>query len=218
MLKKAIIAGASGLIGNELITLLLAEPGYNKVSVLVRKELPVKHGKLVQIVVDFDHLDEYSDKINGDVLFCCLGSTKKKTPDLTDYRKVDHDYPLLLAKICLNNNIGQFHLVSSIGADATSTNFYTKMKGETENDIIKVGLSDLYIYRPSMLTGHRIENRPLEKALTVLMKFIDPLLVGQFKKYKSIAGKTVANAMYKQSLKKEVGTFIYSSDKIKELS
>ncbi|ASU32268.1 Rossmann-fold NAD(P)-binding domain-containing protein [Mucilaginibacter xinganensis] len=217
MLKKAIIAGASGLVGNELLHILLTNPGYDEVLVLVRRELPLKHGKLKQLIVDFDKISDYQAEITGEAFFCCLGSTKKKTPNLADYRKVDHDYPLQLAQIALANGIGQYHLVSAMGAEVKSGNFYMRLKGETEADIINTGLPGLYIYRPAMLTGERTEDRPLERFLTPIMKVIDLFLIGNLKKYRSIAAKTVAIVMYKQSLKNKAGTFIYASDKIKEL-
>lgn len=218
MAKKAIIAGASGLTGSCLLDLLLQQPGYDEALVLVRKELPIKHSKLTQLVVDFDKPESYSAQITGDALFCCLGSTRKKTPDMVDYRKVDHDYPLQLAQIALKNGVSQLHLVSALGANAKASNFYSKMKGETEDDMIKVGLPSLHIYRPSFIAGDRNEKRPVEKFLNKLIKFIDPLLIGKLKKYQSIAAKTIAGAMYKQSLKNETGVHTYSSDKIKELS
>src|SRR5258707_384440 len=124
MTNKAVVAGASGLIGSALFNLLLQQPSYDEVLILVRKELPVNHKKLVQLVIDFDKLDEYAAAITGHAIFCCLGSTKKKTPYLADYRKVDHDYPLQLARIAKQNGVEQYHLVSSIGADAKSSADY----------------------------------------------------------------------------------------------
>ena len=218
VVKTAIITGASGLTGSCLLQLLLDEPGYDEVIALVRKELPIKHHKLQQIIVDFDHLDNYSNAIKGDAIFCLLGSTKKKTPDLAVYRKIDHDYPVKLAEIALRNKIGQYHLMSSIGANGSSSNFYTKMKGQTEQDITDIGLPATYIYRPSFLVGNRKENRPLEKVFVGLMTVINPLLFGGIKKYRSIRIEAVASAMYKQSLKNEPGVQIYESDKIQELS
>ncbi|HWZ22101.1 MAG TPA: NAD(P)H-binding protein [Cytophagaceae bacterium] len=218
MSEKAIIAGASGLIGNSLLQILLSENGYDEVLILVRKELPVQHKKLKQLIVDFNRLNDYSELITGDVIFCCLGSTKKKTPDLNEYRKIDHDYPLQLSQIAKRNNISQYHLVSSLGANETSSVFYQKLKGETENDIINTGIPSLHIYRPSILTGDRKESRPLERIAIAAWKAINPLFVGSLKKYRSIEAATVARTMYKQSLKKEAGSFIYSSDQIQELS
>lgn len=218
MSNKAVIAGASGLIGSKLLEILSQEPFYDEVLILVRKELPVRHKKLVQLVINFDNLQEHAAAITGHAVFCCLGSTKKKTPELTDYRKIDHDYPLQLAQLAKQNGMKQYHLVSSLGANAKSSGFYLKIKGETENDIQKVGLKCLNIYQPSFLTGDRTENRPVERFGSSLMKFIDPLLLGSLKKYRSIPAETVAKAMFNQSLKNEEGIFVHPSDKIKLLA
>jgi len=218
MSNKAVIAGASGLIGSKLLNILLHEPYYDEVLILVRKELPVSHKKLVQLVIDFDNLDEHVAAITGHSVFCCLGSTRKKTPDLTTYRKIDHDYPLKLAQLVKQNDVEQYHLVSAIGANSHSSNFYTKMKGEVEEAIEKVGLKCLHIYQPSVLTGGRKESRPGERFIIGLMKVIDPLLVGGLKKYRSISAGTVARAMFNESIKKQEGVFVHASDKIKLLT
>ncbi|HZY37996.1 MAG TPA: NAD(P)H-binding protein [Mucilaginibacter sp.] len=159
-MAKAVVAGASGLIGGLLVDVLLQSIAYQEVTALVRAELPITNPKLKQVVVDFDNLPDYESEVNGHALFCCLGSTRKKTPDLSVYRKIDHDYPVQLAQIALKNGIQQIHLVSAMGANADSSNFYTKMKGETENDIKNVGLNCLHIYRPALITGNRTEKRP----------------------------------------------------------
>jgi uncharacterized protein YbjT (DUF2867 family) len=218
MANKAVIAGASGLIGSELLQILLQENFYDEVVALVRTELAISHKKLVQLVVTFDKLDEYQSFINGHALFCCLGSTKAKTPDLSAYYQIDHDYPITLAKIAKQNQIKHYHFVSSIGADAKSTNFYTKLKGETEDDLQQIGLTSLHLYRPSLLTGNRKESRFLEKAAAVAMKVIDPLLVGSLYQYRSIPATTVAQAMYNQSLNTDEGVFIHPSNHIKQLA
>jgi uncharacterized protein YbjT (DUF2867 family) len=216
--NKAVLAGASGLIGSKLLEVLLQEDYYDEVTVLVRNELPLKHTKLVQIRLNFDDLEKHALSITGHAFFCCLGSTRKKTPNFTDYRKVDHDYPLHLAQIASKNEVQQYHLVSALGANARSANFYTKMKGETEEDIMKVELPSLHIYRPALLTGDRKEPRAGEHIFTLIMKVIDPLLVGPLKKYQSIPAATVARAMFNQSMKQLEGVFIYPSDEIKNLS
>lgn len=218
MAKKAVIAGSSGLIGSHLLQILLKQAYYDEVLILVRKKLPIEHHKLKQLVVDFEQPEPYKKELNGHALFSCLGSTKKKTPDFNIYRKIDHDYPLLLAQLASQNGIEQYHLVSSIGANINGVNFYTKTKGETEADIAAVGISAVHIYRPSFLAGDRQENRPMEKFLNGLMKVINPLLFGSWKKYQSIEASTVAMAMYQQSIKNATGVFIYESDKIKQLS
>jgi uncharacterized protein YbjT (DUF2867 family) len=218
MANKAIIAGSTGLIGSKLLQILLREPFYDEVLILVRKKIDLQHQKLTQLVVDFDQLDTYAHAINGHALFSCLGSTNAKTPDKVIYRRIDHDYPVQLGQLALQNGIKQYHLVSSIGANAASSMFYPKTKGETEADLQQLGLPGLYIYRPSMLIGDRQEKRAMEKTVTIIFKLIDPLLFGSWKKYRSIKGETVAMAMYKQSTTNNTGLFIYESDQIKQLS
>ena len=218
MANKVIIAGASGLIGSNLLQITLAEPNYDEVLILVRKELPLSNPKLKQLIVDFEQPGTYSAAITGHALFCCLGSTKKKTPNLNDYRKIDHDYPLLLAQMALQNGVAQYHVVSSIGADPKSSFYYTKIKGDMEKDIKSAGLKNLHIYEPATLTGNRNEHRPLENMMVPIIKIFDPLLIGPLKKYRTIPAKTVALAMYNQSLKKEDGLFIYPSNIIKQLA
>lgn len=217
MSKKAIIAGASGLIGSSLVKILLNDPQYSEVLALVRAPLELSNPKFNQIAINFDKLDDYAHLITGDVIFCTLGSTRKKTPDLTVYRKVDHDYPLKLADIAVTNSISQYHLISSIGANPEASNFYSKMKGETESDIKGAGLAGLVIYRPSLLTGNRKESRLAEGIMQGLSKVINPLLIGGLKKYRSIEAETVANAMAKLSHTEIKGIYIYESDDIQAL-
>jgi len=218
MAYKAIITGASGLIGSSLLTILLTEPAYAEITVLVRKKIGITHPKLTEILVDFDKLDDYTGDINGHVLFCCIGTTKNKTPDLKDYYKIEHDYPLTLGQLALKNGVKQYHYVSSIGADKNSSAYYTKFKGQTEYDLQQLNLPTLHIYRPSILAGERKDHRPMEKFVNGLMYIINPLLIGSLKKYRSIPAKTVAMAMYKQSINSDEGVFIHPSDQIKQIA
>lgn len=215
MAHKAVIVGASGLIGRNLVNTLLLTHDYSEVVSISRKKIPVHSGKLKQVIAEFDDVDVYEKYITGHALFCCLGSTKNKTPDKKEYYKIDHDHPVKLAEIAKNNGVEQYHLVSSIGADPSSSNFYLKMKGETEEDIKKVGLPALCIYRPSILVGERTESRQMERMAIKFMLLITPLLVGPFRKYRAIHAKVVAKAMYKTSLKPREGVYIYSSEQIK---
>jgi uncharacterized protein YbjT (DUF2867 family) len=206
--RKAIITGASGLIGSQLLDILLAVETYDEVLILVRKKLNISHIKLTQLVIDFDQMESHAASIAGDAVFSCLGSTQKKTADRTVYYKIDHDYPLRLAKMAQANGVKQFHLVSSIGANPNSKTFYIKMKGETERDINALNMHSIFIYEPSMLTGRREEKRPGEMFFEGLFKIINPLLIGKWKKYRSVSGATVAKTMYEQSLKDEPGKWI----------
>jgi len=217
MSKKAILLGASGLIGSHLLQLLLASSKFSSITIFVRKPLGIKNEKLTEIITDFSQISKLKELITGDFVFSCLGSTKSKTPDLKEYRRIDHDIPVEVAGFAAENSVRQFHLVSSLGANPKASNFYTKMKGETEEDIKQIQIPSIHIYQPSLLRGERKENRLFEKIALQITKLIDPLLTGSLKKYRSIEIEKVAQAMYNQSLKQQMGIFTYQSDQIKEL-
>jgi uncharacterized protein YbjT (DUF2867 family) len=218
MAYKAILAGATGLIGSELLNILLTEPDYDQILVVARKSTGITHPKLKELIINFDRVDDYATEIAGHALFSCLGTTLNKTPDKKLYHKIDHDYPVRLAQLAAQNGVEQYHLVSSIGANSQSSNYYTRFKGETEEDVKLAGVKSVHIYQPSFITGDRKEFRPMEKIFIGLSFVFDPLLVGSMKKYKSIAAKTIARAMFNQSIKNSEGVFVYPSDKIKELA
>lgn len=217
-MKKAIIAGASGLIGNLLCKILLEDNNFSEVTVLLRKPLNYNHPKLKQVIIDYEQISQSSDYINGDVFYSCLGTTKSKTPDLQEYTKIEYDYCLAFADICVEKSIQQFHFISALGANSKSTIFYNKIKGKTEEALIDKGLISLHLYRPSLLTGNRKEFRLGERIAILLMKIINPLLFGPLKKYQSISAKEVARAMKNQTLKELTGIYLYTSDKIKQLA
>lgn len=218
MEKTAIIVGASGLIGTSLLEQLLADQKYKEVLVIVRKKLDSQHPKLRQLIVDFDQLDQHQDEIRADVVFCCLGTTKNKTPDLVQYKKIDYQYPLDIARIAYDNGASQYHFISSIGADASSGIFYTRTKGEAERDLQKIPFESIHIYQPSLLVGKRKEPRTAEGFMIGLMNILNPLLIGGLKKYRSIKVSNIAKAMIAISKKSIKGIFIYPSDKIEEIS
>ena len=214
---EAIIAGATGLIGNNLLQQLLDHPDYTKVTVLVRKKIPLQHPKLEQLVLDFDRLEDYTNEIKGDVVFCTLGTTKNKTPDQEQYRKIDYQYPLDIAFIAQQNGVSQYHLVSALGASEKSAIFYSKLKGEVERDLKTIPFKAIHIYRPSLLDGNRKEHRNAERVMIGLMRILNPLLIGSLKKYRSIKIEKVASAMLRQSVQPLNGIFTYNSDKIELL-
>ncbi|WP_207533493.1 NAD(P)H-binding protein [Desertivirga arenae] len=217
-MKKAVITGATGLVGSLLLQLLLDTDAFEEVLVLTRRPAAFKHPKLRQVVINFDDLEQHREEIKGDVLYFCLGTTKRKTPNREDYKKIEHSYCLKLSRIAKDNNIAQFHYISALGADSRSRLFYSKLKGKTEEDLKKYIVRSLHIYRPSLLRGKRNEFRILEKLFTGFMVTIDPLLIGDLKKYQSIEAIIVAKAMLNQTLKELEGIHIYPSDKIKELA
>lgn len=216
--RKAILVGASGSIGRSLLQDLLNDVHYTEVLVLVRKKLTIQHPKLNQLVIDFDQLSAYAAEIKGNAVFCCLGTTKSQTPDQQQYRQIDYQYPLDIARIALTNGAESYHLVSAMGADETSSFFYNRTKGEVERDLKAIPFKSIHIYRPSLLDGERSQKRFGESMMNKLMHIINPLLVGKWRKYRSIKVGAVAKVMVAQSLNDQKGIFTHPSDQIQALS
>jgi uncharacterized protein YbjT (DUF2867 family) len=215
---QVILVGASGLIGSNLLSLLIESDEISRILLLVRKPQKVSNQKVQELIVNFDELEKFRSEIMGDIIYSCLGTTKAANPDTDQYRKIDLEYPLKLAEIGVKNGISQFHLVSSLCANHTASNSYLKLKGELEKELKQASILSLHIYQPSLLTGNRKESRTLEKLATSAFKLIDPLLIGPLIKYRSIKAETVAQAMLNQSIKNIQGTFTYPSIKIQELA
>ncbi|MFH7016510.1 oxidoreductase [Flavobacterium sp. FlaQc-47] len=194
-MKKAIVYGASGLVGSYIVETLLNNTDYEQVIIVVRKELNIQHPKIKTIIGDFNYLPEVVKDIQTDEVFIALGTTKKKTPDEKLYYQIDHDYPVLAAKLAKENGAKAVFLVSAIGANAKSSIFYTRTKGETEQDIINQNFDRTYIFRPSMILGDRKESRPVEKVFIGIFKFINPLFMGGLSKYKGIEARDIAKSM-----------------------
>jgi uncharacterized protein YbjT (DUF2867 family) len=197
MPSSIIIIGASGLIGKQVLRQSLENPEIRHVIILVRKPFNLKHPKLNEIITDFKDLTELESSIKGDALICCLGTTRKKSPNLEDYKKIDFDLTVNLARIAKQQNVEQIHLISAVGADSESKIFYNRLKGEIEEAIIKLDFSRTFIYRPSLLIGKRNEFRFGELIAQKLMPIIDILLVGSLKKYHSIPANEIAKAVIK---------------------
>jgi len=215
---RALIFGASGLIGSELLKLALNDPYFSSVTIIVRKRLSLSNNKLTEIISTFEELEENQDSLQGDIIFSCLGTTKSKTPDQNEYYKIDHDYPVTASKIAIKNGAKYIHLVSSLGANSSSSNTYLKMKGEIEDDISKLPFLGVHFYRPSLIIGKRKESRPLEGISALIFNIINPLLLGSLKKYQSIKATDIAKAMLSQAKKEIKGIHIYQSNIIKELA
>jgi len=216
--KTALVAGASGLVGRELLQFLLERPVYAEVHLLVRQLLPLTHPKLVQHVVDFDHLDRHRELFGVDDVFCCLGTTIKVAGSQAAFRRVDYEYPLALAQLAQAEGAQQFLLITAMGSDPQSKIFYNRTKGEVEQAIGALALPALHIFRPSLLLGDRQEFRLGERISAVLMKGLGFLFVGGLAKYKAIAGRTVAFAMYLAAQQRRTGSHVYESHRIAQLA
>lgn len=215
--KTALLVGATGLVGGFVLERLLAHPAYSKVEIWVRRELQIGDPKLSQRVVDFEHLDAQALKTGTDEVFCCLGTTIRKAGSQAAFRRVDHDYPLALARLAKAGGADKFLMVSALGADPKSSVFYNRVKGEVEQSVAAVGLPKTYFFRPSLLLGPRTEHRPGEKIGIVLGILIAPLLIGGLRKYRPIHADAVAAAMV-YAANHDVPAGIIKSDEIARLA
>jgi uncharacterized protein YbjT (DUF2867 family) len=216
--KTALVAGATGLIGGELLQLALASGRYDQVTALVRKPIDFTHSKLVQEVVDYEQLSEYSSVVHVDDVFCCLGTTIKVAKTKEAFLKVDKGYPLQLAQLAKEQDASQFLIVTAMGASSSSSVFYNRVKGETEEALKSMGLPALHIFRPSLLLGERKEYRLGERMGTVIAKALRFAMVGGLEKYRPIEAKAVARAMLYVAGTQTGGQHTYASDEIAKLA
>jgi uncharacterized protein YbjT (DUF2867 family) len=195
--KKALLAGASGLIGSMLLPRLLASDHYQQVTVLVRRRLPMEHPKLSQVEADFERLEAYRELFQVDEVFCTLGTTIKKAGSQAAFEQVDLQYPLQLGRLAKACGVRTFLIVTAMGANAQSPFFYNRVKGRVEEQLCGLGLPALAIFRPSLLLGERQEFRLGERIGAAVSQALAFAFVGPLQKYKPIHGETVAEAMFR---------------------
>lgn len=216
-MKTALIIGSTGLIGSHLLELLLASNDYEKVITFVRSASEIKHPKLTQHIVDFDKIETYKDLVQGDDFFCTIGTTIKTAGSKEAFRKVDFEYPSQFAALAAQNKVKQFLIISSLGADVNSGNFYLKTKGEMEEFLKNSSFESVSVVQPSSLLGDRTEFRMAEKVGGFFMKVFSFLFLGKLKKYKPIESTVVAKALLKIAQRNNKGYKIYESDAIQEI-
>lgn len=193
--KTALIAGSTGLTGGYLLNLLFESPNYNKVISLVRKPTGKQNDKLEERLTNFENLESEISTLRADDVFICLGTTIKKAKTQENFKKVDLEYPITIAKTLKQNRAKQLAVVSALGANSKSKIFYNRTKGQMEDALEKVGYENLFILQPSLLLGNRNEFRLGERIGQKVMCIVDPLMVGPVKKYRSINAYDVAYAM-----------------------
>lgn len=212
-MKTAIILGATGLTGSKLLEKLLKDSSFEKIKLFSRSSVNLKDIKIEEHLIDMFQLEDYSHVFSGDVVFCCIGTTKAKTPDKEIYKKIDYGIPVAAAKLAKENNIETFMVISALGADENSRVFYSKIKGEMQRDVLNQNIKNTYILQPSLIVGDRKESRFGENAAEFFMKIFGFLLP---KKYKMIQAETIAKAMQVLA-KKEYSKKIITSEKIREI-
>lgn len=209
----AALIGATGLVGNHLLNELLNDDFFKTVRILIRRPLNVSHPKLEKKIVDFNDSDSVLVALeNSHVVFCSIGTTRKKVKgDLEAYRKIDFDIPVNLARFCKLTGCGKFILVSTLGANSKSRNFYLKLKGEVEDAVAAMDLPSVHFMRPSMLLGERDETRMGEtigKTLMNSLSFIIPA------RYKPVHAKNVAKAMLAAGKSDARGVIIHENQSL----
>ena len=214
MAKTAIILGATGLTGGILLNLLLEDHTYSKIKVFGRASVDITHPKIEEQLLDMLKLQEGVLDFNGDVVFCCIGTTNSKTPDKELYRKIDHGIPVTAAKLCIQNGVDTIVVISAMGANANSNVFYNKTKGEMERDVLREGIKNTYILQPSLIGGVRKEKRFGERMAQVGMGLFGFLIP---KQYKIIQPATIALTMSRLA-EKGYSETIVTSEKIKEIA
>jgi len=214
---RATLIGATGLIGGYLLEEILKDNYFDIVRILVRRPVEQTHPKLEKKLLDFNDTESFRLALeDSDVVFCAIGTTQKKVKgDKAAYRKIDYDIAVNAARYCKMSGCEKFILVSSVGANSKSNNFYLKLKGEIEDAVKAVGLRSIHIMRPSMLLGDRKEFRLGEKIGSPVMKAISFLFPV---KYKPIHAREVAKAMLAAAKKTDDGFFNYEYKSIKHLS
>lgn len=208
MSKTALVAGSTGLIGNQLLELLLSDGHYSKIIAISRKKLAITNAKLVNVVCELSQLASQQDELKANDVFCSLGTTMKRAKSKEAFRAVDFDAPLTLAKISKEQGTGKFLLVSALGADKNSSIFYNQVKGEVEESIRQIGFDACHIFRPSLLIGPRKEQRSGEEAAKIFFKIFGWLVP---KKYQGIESIKVAKAMLAFANENKTGVFVHES-------
>jgi uncharacterized protein YbjT (DUF2867 family) len=216
--RTAIVFGATGLVGSALTEELLREELYVAIKIFVRNKTEYSsEQKIEEHIIDFSKLDEYSGIIKGEDLFICLGTTIKKAGSVAKMEETDRDIPLKIAAIASANEVKRICVISSIGANAASSNYYLRIKGEMEAGILNSKIDSVAIIRPSILLGARKEKRMGEAIGKIFIKIFGFLLSGKFLKYRGIEARNVAVAMVR-IMNNLTGKEIIESDKLQRIA
>lgn len=207
MSKVAGIIGASGLVGNPLLELLLKDDNYQHIYSFSRKSLNLNNPRLTEVIGTLTEEEFWIENYKFvDVMFCCIGTTRAKTPDLTHYKSIDYGIPIFSAKAGLKGGLSKYLVISSMGANKKSKTFYSKIKGEMEEALMDLNIPQLSILRPSLILGKRNESRVGESIGVLVFKAFSFLIPS---KYKGIEALTIAKALHHLSHQEDQGQAIY---------
>lgn len=208
---KALVIGATGAVGKDLVEQLLKDDTFDRVDIFVRREVKIPSDKLVSHVVDFDHPETWAGLLTGDVLFSCLGTTIKAAGSQDAQWKVDYTYQFEAAKAARAGGVRKLVLVSSAGANAKSGIFYSRMKGQLDEDVAKLGFPGCFILRPPSLI-RKDSDRFGEKAGVAVLKGLNS--IGLMRSWKPMPTEEVAAAMIRLAESVSTGLHIFESQEI----
>jgi len=217
MKKTAIILGASGLTGGLVLQKLIEDERYDTIKLFSRSKIEGLPNNVQQFIGDLLDLKQFKADFTADEVYFCIGTTAKKTPDKTLYKKIDFGIPVAAAKLSKENNISTFLVISAMGANKNSSIFYNKTKGEMEHNVLMQQIKNTFVLRPSLIGGDRQESRRLEKIGLVIFKVIQPLFISKLKKYKIVNAETIAQAMIYLANTNHYADVIITSDDINKL-
>ena len=207
----ALLLGATGLIGREILTLLLRDASFLRVVVVARRSTGVVDPRLEEHVFDLEEMEHHPALFRVDQIFCALGTTMRQAGSRERFRAVDYHYPLVAASLGLQNGVRHFFLVSSSSANPRSRIFYSRVKGEVERDVRALGYPALTIARPSFLLGQREETRLAERVITTVGGLLP-------RRVKPIAAADVAAALVAEARQKAHVVRILRSDEMQNAS
>lgn len=216
--KTAIVFGATGLVGGHIVDYLIIDKSYSNIIVFTRSVFHTSHPKIVNHLIDFNKPDNWHHLVKGDDIFIALGTTRSKAGSKEAFLKVDYEYIISIALIAEKNKVNQMLLVSSVGANAQSLFFYSKVKGKVEEKVKKMDFWGIHIFQPSLLLGERNENRIGENIAGKIGKVLDVLTFGTLMKYKPIESRTVAKAMVYAAQYLKSGIHVYHSKDLNEMA
>ena len=209
-MTRLLLVGATGLVGQAVMQQALADPRVSGLVAPTRKPLPVQ-ARLHNPVVDFDQLPTDAEWWKADAVICTLGTTIRVAGSQAAFRKVDHDYPLAVARLALQHGAAAYVLTSASGADPGSRIFYSRTKGELERDLATLGYASLTFVRPGLLGGERAQRRPAEHLGMQVLGVIGPVLP---RRYRMVPAESVATALLRHALQPEPGLHVIESESL----
>ena len=210
-MKTAIVAGATGLIGKELLAQLATNDDYSSLIALTRRPVARDHPKITYVVTNFENLENSLAGYTPDDVFCCLGTTMAKAGSKEKFFRVDYSYPVALAHATVALGAKQYLLVSALGAEKNSSIYYNRVKGQVEDSVKTMGFRSTHILRPSLLLGPRDEKRSAEDAAKLLYRIFGFIIP---EKYKAIEARTVARAMIEYARLDGPGVYVHESSEM----